>query len=270
MTYRSLLLALLICLPAQPVFAGDTRLSDSCDLKDVFAVSDKKDFMEFDAALRAALKSRDVAALALMVNFPLKVGSPDDTSISIDNATTLQHRFDQAFPQAAREAVLNQDPGQFFCKEDWLMYSDRHAAVDVEQVAVGTAKEFRVSGVSLMDASTGKLPAGAHRIEFICHTPKYRILVDSTGEDEPRYRAWIKPHATSGKPDMEIDTGTSDVEGSGMCGRDVWTFKNGNTQYQVGELGCTDGSEPKGSVGSVEISTTDNPDHPIETLWCYQ
>ena len=270
MSYRYLPLALVLLFPMHPAFAGDTKLGDSCDLKDVFAVSDKKGFMGFDAELRDALKSRDVAALALLINFPLKVGSPDGTSISINDATTLQYRFDQAFPQAVREAVLDQDPSEFFCKEDWLMYSSRHAAVDVEQVDVGSAKEFRVSSISLMDAGTGKLPAGAHRIEFICHTPKYRILVDSVGGDKARYRAWIKPHPISGKPDMEIGTGTSDVEGSGMCGRDVWTFKNGKAQYEVAELGCTDGSEPKGSVGSVAISTTDDPDHPMETLWCYQ
>lgn len=270
MIYRHLFLALLLCLPAHAAFAGDTKLGDSCDLSVPFGVTDKKDFMEFDAALRDALKSNDVAALALMIDFPFKVTSPDGASISINDASTLQYQFNTAFPKAARDAILNQDPSQFFCKENWLMYGDRHADVDVEQVDVGATKEFRVTSVSLIDADTGKLAPGTHRIEFICHTPKYRILVDSAGEDKARYRAWIKPHSVLIKPDMEIDTGISDVEGSGMCGRNVWTFKNGKTQYEVAELGCTDGSEPKGSIGSVAISATDNPDHPIETLWCYQ
>lgn len=268
MSYRYLLLTLVLLFPMHPAFAGDTKVG-GCDLKRVFNVTDNKEFLDFDAAFHKALKAGDPTSISLLVKFPLHVTHGDDRGISMDDARTLEAAFDEAFPKVVRDAVLNEQPKDYFCTEDRFIYDDGKGEVDVKQVDVGGAKEFRVTGVAVMqdDATTS---SKGFKAALICHTPKYRIIVDTDESDRSRYRAWIKPHEGFDKPDMEIVGGTYEGGGSGMCGYSAWAFKNGKTLYTVSELGCTDGSEPKGSIGSVRISATDNPDHPIETLWCYQ
>lgn len=266
MSYRYLLLTLALLMPARAAFAGDTVLGQSCDLKTPFPqVTDKQDFLDFDASLRAALKNGDSSALALLVKFPLDLSDSDGGSIAINNAATLQLKFDLAFPKSVRDAIAKLKPSDLWCNYAQAFYSNDGVQVDIDQVDVGTAKEFRITSIDLVPGSN-PLAKADHQPRFICHTPKYRIVVDQTGDSTLRYRAWVKPHAFPDKSDMEIDTGVVDGEGTGPCGHDIWTFKNGKTQYAVSELGCTDGSEPKGSIGSVEISVGDKL---IETLWCY-
>jgi hypothetical protein len=266
MSYRYLILLLALALPARVAFAGDTVLGESCDLKSVFEVTDKQGFLDFDASLRAALKNGDPSALSLLVKFPLGLQDADGSSLAITDAATLQSKFDLAFPQTVRDAILKLKPSDFWCNYVQAFYNSDGVQVNIEQVKVGEAKEFRVTSVDLIPSSN-PLAKSDHQIRFVCHTQKYRILIDQTGAEKLRYRAWVKPSTFPDKPDMEIDTGAETVEGSDICGHSIWTFKNGKTQYQVSELGCTNGSEPKDSVGSVNITIGDKP---IETLWCYQ
>lgn len=268
MSYRPLLLALLMLFPMHPALAADTQVG-GCDLKRVFDVNDNKDFLDFDAAFRKALKSGDSASIALLVKFPLNITHGDNRDITMNDARTLETAFGEAFPKVVRDAVLNEQPKDYFCTEDRFIYDDGKGEVDVKQVDVGGAKEFRVTGVAVMQDDAATSPKGL-KARLICHTPKYRIIVDTDEDDKARYRAWIKPHEGFDKPDMEIVGGTYEGGGSGICGYSAWAFKNGKTLYTVSELGCTNGSEPKDTIGSVEIATTDNPDNPIETLWCYR
>lgn len=266
MAHRYLILLLALAIPARAALAGDTVLGESCDLKSVFEVTDKQDFLDFDASLRAALKNGDPSALALLVKFPLGLQDADGSSIAITDAATLQSKFDLAFPQSVRDAILKLKPTDLWCNYVQAFYHGDGVQMNIEQVDVGASKEFRVTSVDRIPSSN-PLTNADRQIRFVCHTPKHRILIDQTGTEKLRYRAWVKPHTFPDKPDMEIGTGTETLEGSDICGHAIWTFKNGKTQYQVSELGCTDGSEPKGSIGSVEVTVGDKP---AETLWCYQ
>jgi len=242
-------------------------LGESCDLKPVFQVTDKQSFLDFDASLRAALKSGDPAALSLLLKFPLGLRDADGSSTSVADAATLQLKFDTAFPPLARNAVLSLKPSDLWCNYVQAFYSDNHAQVDIDLVDVGIEKEFRITGIDILETKSKASSKADHQVQFICHTPKYRILIDATDGGKMRYRAWAKPRAFPDKPDMQIDTGIVRGEGSDVCAHDIWTFKNGKTQYEVSELGCTDGSEPKNAIGSVDITIGEKP---VETLWCYQ
>jgi len=275
MAYRNVLLFLALMIPATTGLAADADLGH-CDLHTVFGETDTKQYLSFDAALRDALRNGDPTALAVLVKFPLNVYSPGEGSFSINDPSTLQLRYDEIIPQSLRDAVLKQEPSELYCHDVGADYYDKHAQVHIDQVSVGSAKEFRLVGVDLLDGKSTEPPKTTWGVDFICHTPKYRIVVDSTsGKPDGssstfRYRAWVKPHGATDKPDMELVGGTDDGGGTGVCYASAWTFRNGKIQYAVSRLGCTDGSEPKGAEGRVDISSTDDPDNPTETLWCYQ
>src|SRR5882724_9442320 len=89
--------------------AGDTLVGPNCDVS-VFGAKDKQEFVTFDKTFRAALKNRDAATLASIVEFPLTLNYGPGLSISLDNPATLQDKFQEAFPPKVRDAVLNEDP----------------------------------------------------------------------------------------------------------------------------------------------------------------
>lgn len=267
MAYRYLILVLALLVPARAALSADARLGSHCDLNFTFGMTDTKDFLDFDTSLRAALKANDAEAMALLVSFPFNLKhSADGDSIAINDATTLHARFHEIFSEDVRNVVLSQKPSDVWCMYSGANYSDGTAQITIDQVDVGELKEFRVTDITIMGV-TPRTSATRSQVQFICHTSKHRILIDEAGDQKLRYRAWIKPHSLLDRPDMEIDTGVEDTEGSDVCAYSIWTFKKGNTQYQVSELGCSDGSEPKGSIGSVDISIGDKP---VDTLWCFK
>ena len=66
---------------------------------------------------------------------------------------------------------------------------------------------------------------------------------------------------------MEIDNGSETFEGTGICDHSIWTFKKGDTRFDVSELGCTDGSEPQGAIGELDITIRGKL---RQTLWCME
>src|SRR5512141_1446495 len=92
--------------------APDSGLGASCNLA-VLGVTDKRDFLHFDRELRAALAAQDVAALSLLVNFPLRVNYAEGSTIALDNPAALQQRFAEIFSPRLRKIVGVQKVGDF-------------------------------------------------------------------------------------------------------------------------------------------------------------
>jgi hypothetical protein len=107
-------------------------------------------------------------------------------------------------------------------------------------------------------------------LEFVCETDKHRIIVDASATGVGRYRAWNKPRPLTQKPDLELLNGKWSSEGSGPCRYDLFTFTNGKTQYEIGELpGCGAGdadSPPQSAIGQLEVVSGDKTE---STSWCY-
>jgi len=53
---------------------------------------------------------------------------------------------------------------------------------------------------------------------------------------------------------MEATSGTKSLKVTGPCTHAIWTFRKGNTEFVVSELGCTDASEPTGTTGELAVS----------------
>lgn len=244
---------LLSLVPLSPAIAGDTVVGPHCDLQ-VFGEKDKHKFQAFDTTFRISLKNNDPATLVSVVEFPLRLNYAPGVSVSIDTPATLQAKFQEAFPLKVRDAVLNEDSTQVSCGYDGVSYANGTVWVEDLGESTATANYF-VIVVNLPQDPNAKLPSRKGRVDFVCNTGKHHIVVDEPEADKPRYRSWDTPHTVADKPDMQIDVGLYDYQGTGLCGHDVWEFKKGDIEFDVSGLGCyEDSSEPpSGAKGELLI-----------------
>ncbi len=261
----SSVLRLAVFLAVVPIFtanAADTVLGPSCNLA-VVGATDKQPFVRFDKELRAALSRQDVAAIALLVSFPLGVNYRDGTKISIDNVKGLQTRFAEVFPPRVRSAILNQKLSDIFCKDTGIMYG--RGEVWIRADAAVARGHYRMTTINLPPPNGRWVPYKQIGLQFVCETEEHRVVIDADASGKLRYRSWNQPRAITDKPDVEITSGKLSFEGSDPCTHAIWTFQKGKTQFSLSELGCTDGSEPKGSTGELTTSIDSNLQ---ETSWC--
>jgi len=215
-------------------------------------VTDDRQIDDNALALQRAILAIDKQAVAKMVDYPLPVLF-GRKSVSIKDATQFIQAYDQIFIPPMLDEISAAIPHHMFTDEDgalmtstiWLDDSGKLASIDV----IGGPEEDR----------------NIYETNYICDTTKLHIVIDSKADEVPRYRAWVKPHPLTVKPDMEIDSGSETVEGTGVCDHSIWSFKKGDTQFEVSQLGCTEGSEPSGAVGQLEITIRGELK---ETLWC--
>jgi hypothetical protein len=76
----SILVASLLLVAASTAFPQGARLGTSCDLSLVGA-TETKSFLAFDRELRTALSKQDSVAMALLVQFPLRINSSGDFKV---------------------------------------------------------------------------------------------------------------------------------------------------------------------------------------------
>jgi hypothetical protein len=179
------------------------------------------------------------------------VSGPGRGSISINNPQALQERFDEIFPEYVKTAVLRTVRSDVGCSFAGVIYGNGEIWVDPD-VADGVL-EYWIDSVNLSPKSLNSTTLVHRLLDFVCDTPKHRILIDSDKQIQYRYRAWNKPKAISEPPDMEIDAGKLEMLGTGPCLHTEWKFTKGKTTFTVSELGCTNGSEPTGTHGFLTV-----------------
>jgi hypothetical protein len=264
MSHRHLRTTALLTLVLGPALSAqaDTRDGDvwagPCDVSHDDA--DKRAFVVFDRELRAALTKRDAVAMAFLASFPLHVNESDGTSISLENAATLEARFTEIFPDTTMTAILGDKTAGPSCMHDGIMYAS--GAVWVTLVGAGEGQRFRVTTVNLPPRHA---PTAGH-IDFVCDASKHRVVVDSVEGGKPRYRAWNKPRSTLETPDMEIKDGVLDVQGTHPCTHSIWTFRKGRAEFGVEEPGCSESTPPEGARGALSVSVAGKAK---QHWWCY-
>lgn len=228
---------------------GDTRIGDSCDLKDM-ELSDRSEFLRFDAALKEAVGRGDMGALALLVSFPLRVNEGSGSVLQLANPAALDAHFQTVFSQKIRAAIATQKNERIWCNGDGLMmYGD--GVIWVRSIRIGAQHELRVAVVNT--AAPASAESATHRVPaFVCSTERLRVIVDEGAGGAARYRVWNKPHMPPDKADLEL-VGKADFDGHGTCATRIWHFINGNTEYTPSDPpSCgADNETPAASIGIV-------------------
>lgn len=215
----------------------------------VIGADDATPLVRFDRDFRGALARRDVAAIALLTQFPLRVNFADDSVVMLANPSTLQNQFERVFTPALREEVSKQAAGDLVCKySDGMGYANGGVWV---HPAGADDKQLRIVAVNVPGGSLHPPKAGA--IDLACSTKQFRIVIDAAAKPETwRYRVWNLPRGLNEKPDLEL-IGTRDFEGTSPCTHRIWRFKNGKTEYELSEPGCGQDEPPKNAVASLDV-----------------
>lgn len=208
-------------------------------------------FATFDRELRDALRRGDVVALALLVRFPLRLNHADGGVTTLENPRALQSEFGSAFPAAVRRAVLDSTSDDLIWRGGDVGY--KGGALWVEEGEQGAGR-FRVAAVNLPPAADDCGQGCEPELLFVCNAPHRRVVIDRRGSGPPRYRAWDRPRSLSAVADLELGAGEERSLGTTPCTHRSWSFANTGASYTVSELGCTDGSEPAGAIGTLEVA----------------
>lgn len=114
---------------------------------------------------------------------------------------------------------------------------------------------------------------GPNDLVLACKTDRQIIAIydfrsSCFGSGNFGYKSWNNPKTMTEKPDVNL-IGRDSVsgEGSGICSTRVASFKTGNINYKFSEIRCSDGSEPKGTVGEITVEIDG-----VERMrkWCKQ
>lgn len=214
-------------------------------------------FRGFVRELQAVLKADDPQALALLVNFPLRINHGDGGVTSLDTPLTLVQRYAEVFTPAVRKAILDS------AKEEDFIFRGSDVGIGLgsawaEQYAGEEGDTFfRLKVINL--TPPGPDPAeGKMRLAFACLTRKHRILIENRASDgAARYRVWNRPKSPLEAPDLELEHGKSGWEGSGVCATQNWEFPAGGVTIRVAELACGSGEEPAGAIGELTVTKKD-------------
>lgn len=253
-----MLLIALLAVSTLAASAQDARLGPDCDLTASVGAKSTQGFLKLDKDLRQALQNQDVASLALLVNFPLRVNANHGTYY-ISNAAALQSQFSTVFPASIRSAIIQQKPSEVFCTGDGIGYANGDIYVYPETFGYA---------VTVVNLPPNDQPITHDRIGFACRTKKFRILVDSPAKGKWRYRSWNADRSVLATPNLTLNDGSHSVEGTDGCDYDLWTFKSGSTTYSANTLGCFPDSNqpPQGARGQLEV---DSHGKTLFWEWCY-
>ena len=249
-------LALLLTIFSGQSHAKPTVLGKNCDLAAVGG-SDAQAFLAFDRELRDALSRQDAGKMALLVKYPLRIND-DRGSYYLHDPHSVGGRYSEIFTPPIRDAVLKQQADTVWCNYSGIMYGD--GAVWINPKGQG----FAIEAINA-SATTKPMKPTSGKVEFACNSEKHRVIVDLGANGNERYRSWNKERSLIDKPDLELLDGKSDMQGSGPCVYQVWTFSNGTSKYVLEEIGGCDPDAPPGALGRLEVSNSDK----IEaTWWC--
>jgi len=241
-------------------FPQSAVLGENCDLA-ILGATETKSFLSFDRELRSSLSKQDAGVMALLVKYPLSIND-DRGTYYLDDAGSLQSRFQEIFPSTVRDAVLKQAPETVSCNSGGIMYGDGVVWVNPK------GHNYAIETVNLPEGTHSAKTKITGRVEFVCDAEKHRVIVDTEANWAPHYRAWNKPRSLTEKPDMDIPNGRRDYEGSGACAYTIWTFSSGATKFVVhGQGGCYEDSHqpPAGTRGRLEVLMPGKPD---VSWWC--
>ena len=224
--------------------------SSGCNLS-FFGGTDRRAFDVFDARLRSAARSDDPSAFADLVMYPLRVNL-DRRSSMVRSREELASDSARIFTASVRRDIASQQG--FFCRDTGLMYGAGTIWVGVVPAGGAQPERYAVSTVNVPETEPTRTPSRtAPELKVKCVAPANTVLVEDLG-DTLRYRSWRSGQPPAAKPDIVLERGTVTFEGTGPCEHAIYTFKNGDTTYEVSELGCTDGSEPAGTTGRLTVS----------------
>ena len=188
-----------------------------------------------------AFKEKDIDKISNIISYPLEREYPIP---SIKDKKEFKQRFSEVFDETIIDKIAKSKIGQW-SESGWrgIMLDDGIVWIDGGKIyAVNYQSDFeKEQKTKLMDAEKESLHTSLRSFESpVCKikTKKYLIRIDKLSNETYRYASWKTGEKESSKPDLILNNG--EIEYQGSIGDRFITFTNGNYRYIVG----IDGENP--------------------------
>lgn len=184
----------------------------------------------------ALFKEKNIHKISNIISFPLRREYPIP---SINDKNEFKQRFNQVFDQTLVDKIVNSKIKQ------WSEVGWRGIMLDNGIVWI-ESYEGKITAVNYQSTFEKKLQKDLIAKEkenlhvslktfnsptYKIKTKNYFIRVDELSNSKYRYASWKINKIESSKPDIILNNGVLEFEGSG--GNHVITFSNGNYTYKV-------------------------------------
>ncbi|WP_276134419.1 hypothetical protein [Polluticoccus soli] len=173
--------------------------------------------------------------IAKLVEFPFERQYPLP---SIKNRNEFLIRYNEVFDDRLIKMIINSKPDKDWSAVGWrgIMFLDGDIWLDYDGrlLAVNYQSEIETKRRSdLIEQERSKLHESIKAFDrplHILETKKYRIRIDDLGENNFRYASWTLPAPMSEQPDIVIENGEIEFDGTG--GNHSFIFKNKEYVYE--------------------------------------
>jgi len=220
----------------------DEKLVDTTDdqklkqemFDDIEEFDDNK--MTFIKNVITLFKEGNIDSISKVVNYPLTREYPIP---SVKNGKELKMRFNEIFDKSLTDKISNSKVEQW-SEIGWRGIMLDNGAVWIDSyegkiIAVNYQSEFEKNQIqALIEKEREKLHNSLKTFQSPTYkiiTKNYLIRIDKLSDYKYRYASWKIGEKESSKPDLIINNGELEFQGSG--GNHVITFTNGIYTYKI-------------------------------------
>ena len=184
----------------------------------------------------ALFKQKNIEKISNIINFPLRREYPIS---SIKNGIEFKQRFSEVFDKVLIDKIANSKTEQW-SEVGWrgIMLDNGVVWIDSYEgkiTAVNYQNDFEKKlRKDLIDKEKENVHISLKTFEsptYKIKTKKYLIRIDELTNNKYRYASWKISEKESSKPDIILNNGELEFQGSG--GNHVIIFANGNYTYKI-------------------------------------
>ncbi|HSZ32819.1 MAG TPA: hypothetical protein VK772_05890 [Puia sp.] len=230
----------------------------------LFAQDMSKENQKIVADFIAEVKNPNKNNLCSSISFPFKRQYPIP---DINNRHEFLKRYKEVFDDSLTKMILTSDPAKDWAAVGWrgIMLLNGVLWIDYNGRFIGVNYQSKCEKEEyerLVRMDKSRLYESVNKFEkpmFVLETSKHQIRIDDMGNDQYRYVSWPLKSKMNKKPELVIENGQIEFEGTG--GNSTYTFKNAGYIYQCSIIVMGEESSPPAKLtilkGNKTILTED-------------
>jgi len=216
----------------------DSERHSGCDLA-LFEEESPKPFLNYFRKLKAVAKQRNFSALG-------KMYSPAEP-LSAREAKRI-------FSPKVLKIIDSQKVEDIFCKWSGVMLGNGEVWLNAESKGHWGIRDVYTPEIQELEIRARNLALKKGPLEvFRCRTKVGTLVVYEVLGGTMKVRMWESGIPNSQPPSHETNHVTVNIEGTGYCSYNTWSFEKNGAKHEVSaEPGCTDGT-PEMDTGSYRV-----------------
>ncbi|WP_289663959.1 hypothetical protein [Flavobacterium panacagri] len=194
----------------------------------------KPEYQKFISKFILEVKKGDKKAVSKHFKFPFKRVYPIPF---VKDKQDFIKRYNQIFDKVLIEKITKSDPAKDWSEVGWrgIMLNRGDLWIDTDgritSILHQSDEELKLKK-ELIAAQKKEVNVSLSKFEepvAVLETSKFRIRIDDLGNDNYRYASWSVRQKMTDKPDLVIEKGVHQADGTG--GNHYYEFKKGNFTY---------------------------------------